>query len=291
MQLTTPAFRMNSCPPRRSIISKFAVLTLTAAMSGVALADKIVVKDPEPLLQPTLDIRTRYEYREQDFFDASHALTTRARIGLLSRTWNGFSVFGEFEGLHALVDDYNAGGGADPVNHGKTEILDPENAELNRLWIQHTSPSGLTAKVGRQRIIRNNAAIVGNILWRQNEQTFDAVRLDYKGDGYHFSYAISNRTQRLFGASATKFAREMDGAFHFINGSLELDDSTLSGYAYLVDVDPVAGVRASTNVGESNTFGAIYEIGGLRLEAAWQNGQSTLVTGNDYDAFYGHGFY
>jgi hypothetical protein len=62
----------------------------------------------------------------------------------------------------------------------------------------------------------------------------------------------------------------------------------LGGYVYLLDVDPVAGDIPSTNVGESNTFGAWLDSQGLHAELAWQDGESTLVPGGDYDALYGH---
>src|SRR5210317_1119340 len=105
--------------------------------SGSAYAGETpapVTNEPDAFswLTPTIDIRTRYEYREVDIDDPSHALTARARVGLLAGDWNGFSAFGELETTYALVDDYDAGdpgGMADPVNAGNTVIADPENAE------------------------------------------------------------------------------------------------------------------------------------------------------------------
>jgi hypothetical protein len=269
------------------------------ALTVPAFAGETAAEAPAPAthgpdayswLQPTIDIRARHEFREEDLLDPSHALTARARVGLLAGAWHGFSAMGELEATGALVDDYNAGGGAEPVVPGNTDIQDPENFELNRAWVQYAG-HGFTAKVGRQRIIRNNAAFVGNVAWRQNEQTFDAASLAYAGDGFDLFYAYANRVRRIFGYSAAPFSEEMDGDFHFLDGSVKLDAGTLGGYIYLVDADNVTGVAASTNVGESNTFGAYYKIGDLHLEAAWQDGESTLVAGSDYDAFYGHLIY
>jgi hypothetical protein len=229
-------------------------------------------------LTPTIDIRTRYEYRDAEPNDPSHALTARARVGLLAGDFNGFSAFGEIEATYALVDDYMAGGGADPFVPMNTEINDPENVELNRAWLRYKA-KGFTAKAGRQRIIRNNAAFVGNVGWRQNEQTFDAASLAYAGDGFNLFYAYSNRAQRIFGDDATGAAHEFEGDFNFIDGDLKTSYGTVGGYVYLVDVDNNAAV------GESNTFGAYVESGGLHAELAWQDG---TTKGMDYNSTYGH---
>ena len=238
-------------------------------------------------LTPTIDFRTRYEFRDTDPFDASHALTARARLGLVVGEFNGFSAFGEVEANYALIDDYNGGGGGSstPNDLANTTIGDPENVELNRAWARYAG-NGFDAKLGRQRIIRNNAAMIGNVGWRQNEQTFDAASLAFGGDGYNLFYAYSNRAQRIFGQDAAEFKEEMTGDFHFIDGSMDLDGGSLGGYIYLIDVDDV-GVQASRNVGRSNTFGAYYKCRGLHAELAWQDGSSDLA-GGGYDAPYGH---
>ncbi len=259
-------------------------------LSGLATAgDEVstpvppVTNEPDAYswLTPTIDIRTRYEYREMDMDEASHALTARARVGLLAGDFNGFSAFGEIEANYALVDDYQAGGGADPMVPNNTQINDPENVELNRAWLQYKA-SGFTAKAGRQRIIRNNAAMVGNVGWRQNEQTFDAASLAYAGDGFNLFYAYSNRAQRIFGDDAVGAAHEFEGDFNFIDGDIKTNFGTVGGYVYLVDVDNNA------NVGESNTFGAYITSGGLHAELAWQDGTTALNGMGDYDSFYGH---
>ena len=180
-----------------------------------------------------------------------------------------------------MIDDYQAGGGANPVNPGNTPINDPENVELNWAWLQYKANSFL-AKAGRQRIIRNNAAMVGNVGWRQNEQTFDAASLAWAADRSNVFYAYANRVQRIFGADATGAAREFEGDFHLIDGNIKTGFGRGGGYLYLVDVDNNA------NVGESNTLGAWITSGAFRAELAWQDGTSALNGIGDYDAFYGH---
>jgi len=258
--------------------------------SGLVIAEDDASSASQPVdaeraspswLTPTVNVRARYEYRDIDPLESSNALTTRARLGLNVGEYEGFSVFGELEATYPLVDDYQAGGGASPVNPGYTTINDPENVELNRAWLQYKS-SGFLARAGRQRIIRNNAAMVGNVGWRQNEQTFDAASLDYAADGFSVFYAYSNRAQRIFGDDAQGAAHEFTGDFHFIDGDRRTGFGTIGGYVYLVDVDNNA------NVGESNTAGAWITSGPVRMELAWQDGTTALNDTGGYDAIYGH---
>ena len=52
-----------------------------------------------------LDVRARYEFGEQDGLDAAHAATLRARLGLESQDYNGFSGLIEFEATRAINTD------------------------------------------------------------------------------------------------------------------------------------------------------------------------------------------
>lgn len=239
------------------------------------------------------DIRTRYEFREVDGLDASNALTIRARLGFTLGDFNGFSAFAEAEGTQGLIEDFRSNptgsSSTSPYVKGNTPIADPNNIELNRAWVQYKK-DGFLAKVGRQRIIHNNAAFIGNVGWRQNEQTFDAAQLSYQKDAYSINYAYSNRVQRIFGNDANDALpgpplHDFEGEFHFLNGSYKTDIGTIGGYLYLIDVDN------NSNVGESNTYGAFYKKEGLYVELAGQSGTSTRGGVGDYDDLYAHAIY
>ena len=269
-------------------------LSLTSfAFAGDTYVDtpeQPVVTTSEPdafqWLTPSVDIRTRYEFREQDGFDASNSVTARGRVGLTLGDFNGFSAFGEIEATTALVDDFDAGpGNTTPNEPDQTQIADPENVELNRAWVQYKG-NGALAKFGRQRIIRNDAFFVGNVGWRQNEQTYDAGQIAYADDNFSLSYVYSYRVQRIFGDDAGGFVEQAEGDFHFIDGSFNTPIGKVGAYAYLIDVDN------NPNVGRSNTYGAFTNLGGLYLEAAYQEGDSNLAGGDgDYDAFLGRAHY
>ncbi len=244
----------------------------------------------------TGNIRTRYEFRETDPADASHALTARARIGLEIGSFGGFSAFVEGEGTQGIIEDFrsNPTGNpnlTDPYVSGNSVIADPNNAELNQAYLKYAK-DGFFVQVGRQRIIRNSAAFIGNVGWRQNEQTFDAAQIGYKNDNFSVSYVYSDRARRIFGEDAPSGTplREFKGDFHLLDLSYKADFGTVGGYAYLIDVDPVRNQGPLLNVGESNTFGVFADVNGFHAEVAFQDGTSNLVSGTDqdYTAGYAH---
>jgi len=240
-------------------------------------------KNGGDFLKVSGNIRTRYEFRETDPADPSHALTVRARLGLTLGDFNGFSAYVEGEGTQGLAEDYTGGGGARPVHPGGSVIADPNNAELNQAYLQYKK-DGALVKVGRQRIIRNKAAFIGNVGWRQNEQTFDAAQVGYSTDGFDVSFAYFDRVQRIFGDDAVGAAHEFEGDYFIFDISKKTDIGKVGGYAYLLDTENQG------NVGESNTFGAFIQAdNGVYAEFAYQDGTSNLVGGdNDYSALYGH---
>ena len=67
-----------------------------------------------------------------------------------------------------LVAHYNS------TTNGKTTypvVADPEAYEFNRLQLTNTSIADTTITLGRQRIMLDDHRFVGNVGWRQNEQT------------------------------------------------------------------------------------------------------------------------
>ena len=59
-----------------------------------------------------------------------------------------------------------------------TLINDPDEVELNRAQLSYALNKDLSATIGRQRILIDDQRFIGNVGWRQNEQTFDSARVD-----------------------------------------------------------------------------------------------------------------
>lgn len=244
------------------------LLVVTPAFAGSPV-DPATAPKPDPAwITPTFDIRARYEMADIDGCDVSHAFTTRERIGFKTAAWNGLSFVANGEFSQALLDDYSGGpgkgkntGGVDPFVKNNSFIFDPETNELNELYLQYAA-FDTTVKVGRQKIIYDNAAFIGNVGWRQNEQTYDAVSVTNKSiDGLTLSYSYIDQVNRIFGSSASGIFKDAPGGIHLLNGSYTgIKGLALGGYAYLMDFDEAAAAKwdnSTYGVSAKGTLGGI----------------------------------
>lgn len=233
-------------------------------------------------LDPILAARLRYEMVDQaNLPDGADALTVRTRVGAELKA-SGFSILAEAEGTLALADDYNdtlPGNGIEPF----PVVADPENLELNRLQVSYLMDgSGVT--VGRQRIVLDNARFVGNVGWRQNEQTFDAVRAQAKLGVVVLdaTYSISQRT--VFGVDSPN--EHFDGDFVLFNGGVDLPVVDAKAFAYLLDYDSRLAFSSQTYgvlVTGELTIPALGKLTGLASYAAQSDYGANPVA---YDADY-----
>lgn len=225
----------------------FAIILLGAGavIAAPAQAEEIVLK-------PLVDARLRYEGVDQSplIKDAS-GITARVRAGIEAKT-GAFAFLLETEATLAISENYNSG------LNGKTlypVIADPQNVELNRAQIQFTGLPKTVVTVGRQRINLDDQRFVASVGFRQNEQTFDAARIEYSGIKNvkaDVTIAWSNRT--VWGVDGFGARQQsVSGDNVFANLSYKHKIGTLTGFAYLVDQDEVA---VSTFRLSSQSFGA-----------------------------------
>jgi len=180
-----------------------------------------------------IDTRLRYEFVDQDgFADEARALTLRARLGYETPAWEGFKALVEVEGVAALSDDYNS---TTNGNVGYPTVLDPEAAELNRAQISWTGER-TSLVVGRQRVILGNARFVGNVGFRQNEQTFDAARVAFKvTPATTVTWIYIDRVQRILGDDSPQ--GEWDSDSHLVQLETKTPLGQLTAYGYLLDFE------------------------------------------------------
>jgi len=187
-------------------------------------------------VKPMLDTRLRWENVDQDgTAKEANAVTFRARIGaeFSSGDWR---LLAEGESTAPIVEHYFSG------LNGKTQyplVGDPANFELNRFQLQYKGIKETTVTAGRQRINIEDQRFVGSVGWRQNEQTFDAARIEYgdpKGLQFDLTYAWSDRT--IWGIDG-KGARQqaISGDNIFATASYPTPIGKLTGFAFLVDQD------------------------------------------------------
>lgn len=165
-----------------------------------------------------LDIRTRFEYASQDGLKSSNAFTIHTRLGYQAPEFKGFVGLIEMENNIPLdSDSYDAYPGSQGYP-GKTIIADPRNTEINRAQLSYEGFDTLLT-AGRQRIILDNYRFLGNVGWRQNEQTFDGATIINRSiKDLALYYGYLDRANRIFGVEADVEAQryfEMDS--HIIN--------------------------------------------------------------------------
>ena len=218
-------------------------LILVAAAASACVSAPALAQEVTPLL----DARLRWENVGQEGIERQgDAMTFRLRAGadLTSGDW---SLLAEGEATAAPVERYDSG-----VNSktGYPIAADPENIELNRLQLQYRGLRKALVTFGRQRINIEDQRFVGAVGWRQNEQTFDAVRLEYGGANSlraDLIYSWSVRTiWGVDGRDARQQAIGGNNVFAFLSHPTPV--GTLSGFAFLVDQDEAAvhGYRLSS---------------------------------------------
>ncbi len=189
---------------------------------------------------PLVDARLRYEHVEQaPLSKDAEAVTMRVRTGIEARV-SDFSFLAESEATLAISPAYNDG------LNGKTAypiVADPQNIELNRLQLQYRGFRKTVVTVGRQRINLDDQRFVGAVSWRDNEQTFDAVRVEWAGiRNLKADIIYSNNVRTIWGIDGgNRFGparlAEIGGDNILANLSYRTKIGTLTGFAYLVDQD------------------------------------------------------
>lgn len=232
--------------------------------------------------KPIFETRLRYEFVDQaGFAEDANALTLRARLGYETPAYHGFKALIEGEGVVAIDEDYNSttnGKGAFPI------VADPEIAEINRAQISWTGDRGAVI-VGRQRLILDNARFIGNSGFRQNEQTFDAVRGDWKPmKSVTLTYAYVAKVRRVFGDDSPQ--GEWRGDSHILEATGATAWGQWSVYGHALDFDNAptqslaeAGARFSGAHKLSGDFSATYEVEYARQ---WDYGANPLSFDVDY---------
>lgn len=202
----------------------------------------------------SLNIRGRAEIADHDGFETSQAYTVRTRLGFTTGEYNNFLAHIEVIDVRAADESlYNAAGLNDEPD--KTVIADPEDTRLNQFYANlNLEDINGSIRVGRQRIKLDDDRFVGNVGWRQIEQTFDAVRLNLMPhEQLEANYAYIWDVNRIFGPDAN---RDYESDSHIIR--LSYDDASLgkiTGFGYLLDFDDESTAAANS----SNTYGVRYE--------------------------------
>jgi hypothetical protein len=182
----------------------------------------------------SVDARYRFEFVDQEGLDKSaSASTLRLRLGYTTRDFYGFHLHLDLETIHVVaIGDYNS------TDNGKIEypvVADPEDTELNQAYLDYAGMEDFHFRLGRQRIILNNARFIGNVGWRQNEQTYDAIKfVNSSLQDITFTLSYFWRANRIFGAHHSRLSHiDLDAFVIHVNYKFFLGG--LSAYAHFFD--------------------------------------------------------
>ncbi len=220
--------------------------------------------DPVPVgegltLDPIIDARIRYEGVDQPTVDAD-ALTVRLRTGVeLKHAPSHLSVLVEAEGTLALKNEYNAFPFALPGSSQRRPqyavVADGESIDLNRAQIMY-KVKDFALTVGRQRINLDDQRFVGSVAWRQNEQTFDAVRAEATLGPVSLDATYAIQQDSIFGSEAGP-RRAMDGDFVFVQAGVKAGPLLVKGFSYIIDYDEAFAFANSSQTYGGRVSGSI----------------------------------
>lgn len=233
---------------KRKINLTLAAIMATSGSSAYAeeTTDQSTTSFTQAIKQtkPIIDVRLRYEHVEQDnIANDAEAITLRSRAGIETGAFLDTTLLIEGEGIVALNENYNS-----TVN-GKTRfpvVADPQDhIELNRFQLTNKSLPQTTITLGRQRIILDDARFVGNVGWRQNEQTFDGVMVSNNTvENLTVKAAYILNVNRIFGERHP--AGDFDGDTVLLNATYNTKIGGLTAFAYLVDLEDAIGLSSQT---------------------------------------------
>ncbi len=148
--------------------------------------------------ETSLSFRLRHELVQDDAAaEDANASTLRSRLGYTSGQWRGLDLTLELDHVGQLFDRR-----LNDTRNGKTSfpvVPDPKGADINQAALRYRHGEH-SATAGRQRITLDNHRFIGSVGWRQNEQTYDALRLSLKPlPTLTVDYAWIDSTRRIFG--------------------------------------------------------------------------------------------
>ncbi len=190
-----------------------------------------------------LEFRPRFEGVDQaNLKRDAEAYTLRTHLGWETGAWHGAKALIEISDVaHTGPEHYNT-----TVN-GKTlypVIGDPDQVRLNRAQLNWTANDNFSVTLGRQRINLDDQRFVGNANWRQNEQTFDAARVDAGYGPLKATYIYIGHVNRVFGDTL-----DWSSESHLFNAGYTLSDLLkVQGFYYALDftTSTAAAKAAST---------------------------------------------
>lgn len=240
-------------------VASASVVAVVWAWAGCASAAEPTLVEAVTAGKPILEVRARYERFDQTktatLRNNAEGTTVRTRFGWETAAWHDVKALIEFDDVRRIGPEHFAittPGVSTPLNGADKArypaINDPNVTEVNRAQLAWAPSKALQLTVGRQRIQLDDQRFVGAAIWRQDEQTYDALRADFTQGRFKGTYAYVTRVNRSLGER-----RDWDSDSHFVNvGWTFAEALKAQAFVYALDFSdsPVntsitKGVRAS----------------------------------------------
>ena len=236
-------------------MKKVLISSLTAALLApltFSAQAETTLSDAISKVNADYSFRYRFEMVDQDGVDKkANASTLKSRATFTTDAYKGFTGKLEIDNVSVIGSEmYNSTG------NGITDrpvVVDPEGTDINQFFIKYKNDD-VAVTTGRQRILLADQRFVGGVGWRQNEQTYDAIRInDINLAGVKFDYAYIDTVQRIFGPEDSAKPTKFESDSHLLTVDYALSKSQkVSAFAYLLDFENAAGLS-------SDTYGVSYK--------------------------------
>ena len=226
--------------------SHWIPVTLVAFALLAVIPERLAQADDQARSEPglqsdgklNLNLRYRYELVDQEGFTKdAHASTLRTRLSYESPDFSNFGFLIEFDDLRPVGNDlFNSTRNG---NVNRPTVADPKGTQVNQALILYRGFDETVVGAGRQRITLDNHRYIGNVGWRQNEQTYDGLSITNKSlPKSTLKYVYINKVNRIFGPDSGTPLAEFDSDSHLLNAKYSISPNLdLTAYAYLLDLE------------------------------------------------------
>ena len=236
------------------------------------------------------DARLRFNTVNQDAFSqSSEALSLRIKAGIELNLFEKSTFLIEVEGSENIVENFN-----DTLNGQITRpvISDPESFEINRLQFQTELIPHSRLTLGRQTIALDDWRFIGQWNFRQNEQSFDAVRFETNIGPGLLNVAYVGRVHRQFGNDSP--VGEFDGDSALINYGIPTPLGRLVLFYYGLDLETGEDDNRLNNLSSATTGVRIngrhkWTDWGVTWDGSIAQQTDLADNPNDYSALYASG--
>lgn len=266
----------------------YRLTLLSIALSGLSPLTSVQAEEAKSVTEmfsngnTSVSFRYRFENVDQDGIEKeANASTLKTRLTYTSAIYNGFSVLGEFDNVSVIgSENYRT-----PSN-GNTQypiVADPDGTDFNQVYIKYSSEE-FTSTLGRQRINLGSQRFVGGVGWRQNEQTYDAFRVQLPALGkLSLDYSYIDKVNRIFGPDdSVAQPNSWESDSHALLASYPIaENHKISGYAYVLEFEEAAA-------NSSATYGIEYagKLGPVAVKASYATQSDHGNNPTSYDADY-----